>query len=206
MNSCGIMQDNSYFVHSSAVIDAGASIGTGSKVWHFTHIMPSSEVGENCIIGQNVFIDRNVKIGNGVKIQNNVSVYQGVTLEDDVFLGPSMVFTNVVNPRSFIERKTEFRPTLVCRGATIGANATILCGIEIGEYALIGAGAVVTRTVPPFALITGNPGKRTGWVSKAGITLEFNDKGEASCPESGEKYQLTGETVINVLPSPGQKR
>jgi len=199
------MQDTSYFVHSSAVIDAGASIGTGSKVWHFTHIMPSSEVGENCIIGQNVFIDRKVKIGNGVKIQNNVSVYQGVTLEDDVFLGPSMVFTNVVNPRSFIERKTEFRPTLVCRGATIGANATILCGIEIGEYALIGAGAVVTRTVPPFALITGNPGKRTGWVSKAGITLEFNDKGEASCPESGEKYQLTGETVINVLPSPGQK-
>lgn len=206
MNSCGIMQDTSYFVHSSAVIDAGASIGTGSKVWHFTHIMPSSEVGENCIIGQNVFIDRKVKIGNGVKIQNNVSVYQGVTLEDDVFLGPSMVFTNVVNPRSFIERKTEFRPTLVCRGATIGANATILCGIKIGEYALIGAGAVVTKAVPPFALITGNPGKRTGWVSKAGITLEFNDKGEAFCPESGEKYQLIGETVINVLPSPGQKR
>lgn len=200
------MQDTSYFVHSSAVIDAGASIGTGSKVWHFTHIMPSSEVGENCIIGQNVFIDRNVKIGNGVKIQNNVSVYQGVTLEDDVFLGPSMVFTNVINPRSFIERKTEFRPTLVCRGATIGANATILCGIKIGEYALIGAGAVVTKAVPPFALITGNPGKRTGWVSKAGITLEFNDKGEAFCPESGEKYLLTGETVINVLPSPGQKR
>ncbi|WP_028788221.1 acyltransferase [Terrimonas ferruginea] len=199
------MQDTSYFVHSSAVIDAGASIGAGSKVWHFTHIMSSSAIGENCIIGQNVFIDRKVKIGNGVKIQNNVSVYQGVTLEDDVFLGPSMVFTNVINPRSFIERKTEFRPTLVCRGATIGANATILCGIEVGEYALIGAGAVVTRTVPPFALITGNPGKRTGWVSKAGITLEFNDKGEAYCPESGEKYQLAGEAVIHVLPSPGQK-
>lgn len=205
MNSCGIMQDTSYFVHSSAVIDAGASIGAGSRVWHFSHIMSSAEIGEHCIIGQNVFIDRLVKIGNGVKIQNNVSVYQGVILEDDVFLGPSMVFTNVINPRSFIERKAEFRPTIVRRGATIGANATILCGIEIGQYALIGAGAVVTRSVAPFALVTGNPGKRTGWVSKSGITLEFNDKGEALCPETGEKYQQTGDEVFLVLPLPGQK-
>ncbi len=204
MNLCGIMQDTSYFVHSSAVIDAGASIGAGSKVWHFSHIMSSAEVGDNCIIGQNVFIDRHVKIGNGVKIQNNVSVYQGVTVEDDVFLGPSMVFTNVINPRSFIERKTEFRPTVVRRGASIGANATILCGIEIGEYALIGAGSVVTRTVPAFALVTGNPGKRAGWVSKAGIALNFNEKGEATCAETGEKYQLSGEVVTSVLPSPGE--
>ncbi len=155
-------------IHSTAVIDEGASIGNDTFIWHFCHVMPAAVIGSNCILGQNVFVDNNVKIGNGVKVQNNVSVYNGVTLEDDVFIGPSVVFTNVINPRSFIERKDEFKPTLVQQGATIGANATVICGITIGEYAMIGAGAVVTRDVPAYALMTGNPARQTGWVNKEG--------------------------------------
>ena len=182
--------NNDPFIHPSAVVDEGANIGKGSTVWHFCHLMPGSTVGENCRLGQNVFIDRCVQIGNGVKIQNNVSVYKGVTIEDDVFLGPSMVCTNVINPRSFIERKTEFKDTIVRKGATIGANATIVCGIEIGAYALIGAGAVVTSDVKPFALVYGNPARPQGWVSRHGQHLMFDDKGEASCGVTGERYRL----------------
>src|SRR5688500_15819797 len=165
------------FIHPTAVIDSGAVIGAGTRIWHFCHLMPSCRVGAGCNIGQNVFIDNGVNIGNGVKIQNNVSVYNGVTIEDDVFLGPSMVFTNVINPRSFIERKHEFKKTLLRRGATVGANATILCGIEIGRFAMIGAGTVILKNVLPYALIIGNPGRQAGWVSEAGIKLEFNDQG-----------------------------
>lgn len=155
-------------IHTSAVVDDGAGVGPGTYIWHFCHVMPSAVIGSHCMIGQNVFVDNNVRIGNGVKVQNNVSVYNGVTLEDDVFIGPSVVFTNVINPRSFIERKTEFKPTLVQKGASIGANATIVCGISIGEYAMIGAGAVVTKDVPPYALMTGNPAKQVGWVDMEG--------------------------------------
>ena len=178
------------FVHPTAVIDEGAVIGEGTRIWHFTHLMPACQVGRGCNIGQNVFIDNNVRIGNGVKVQNNVAVYNGVTVEDDVFLGPSMVFTNVVNPRSFIERKTEFKPTLVKKGATIGANATIICGITIGAYALVGAGSVVTTDVKDFALVVGNPARQRGWVSKNAYPLVFNEKGEAWCQQGGEKYIL----------------
>lgn len=155
-------------IHTSAVVDDGASIGHGTYIWHFCHVMPSAVIGSHCMIGQNVFVDNNVRIGNGVKIQNNVSVYNGVTLEDNVFIGPSVVFTNVINPRSFIERKSEFKPTVVQKGASIGANATIVCGISIGEYAMIGAGAVVTKDVPAYALMTGNPAKQVGWVDMEG--------------------------------------
>jgi len=157
------------FIHETAVIDKGAQIGSGTRVWHFSHLMPRCQVGEKCVIGQNVFIDNNVTIGNGVKIQNNVSVYNGVIIEDDVFLGPSMVSTNVINPRAFIEGKDEFRPTLVRKGATIGANATIVCGVEIGAYAMVGAGSVVTKNVKPYALIYGNPAVQKGWISKVVI-------------------------------------
>jgi len=163
---------NNYQAHPTTVIDEGATIGKGTIVWHFSHIMSGAVVGEHCTIGQNVFIASQVHLGNNVKVQNNVSVYAGVTCEDDVFLGPSCVFTNVINPRSFIPRKEEFRPTRVKKGATIGANATILCGITIGEYAMIGAGAVVTKDVPDYALIVGNPGKQTGWVNKEGNTVK----------------------------------
>ncbi|RYZ96700.1 MAG: N-acetyltransferase [Sphingobacteriaceae bacterium] len=156
-------------IHETAVVDAGASIGLGTHIWHFCHVMPTAVIGSNCNIGQNVFIDNKVKIGNGVKIQNNVSVYNGVLLEDDVFIGPSVVFTNVINPRSFIERKEEFKITHVAKGATIGANATIICGVSIGEYAMIGAGAVVTKDVPAHALVIGNPGRQVGWVDERGI-------------------------------------
>lgn len=159
---------NSYFVHESAVIDNGASVGIGTRIWHFCHLMPGAVVGENCQLGHNVFVDNNARIGNNVKIQNNVSIYNSVVIEDDAFIGPSVVFTNVTNPRSFIERKNEFKKTVVKKGATIGANATILCGIEIGEYALIGAGAVVTKDVPPFAVVTGNPARITGHTNKEG--------------------------------------
>ena len=163
---------NNYQAHPTAVIDEGATIGKGTIVWHFSHIMSGAVVGEHCTIGQNVFIASQVQLGNNVKVQNNVSVYTGVTCEDDVFLGPSCVFTNVINPRSFISRKEDFRPTRVKKGATIGANATILCGIAIGEYAMIGAGAVVTKDVPDYALIVGNPGKQAGWVNKEGNTVK----------------------------------
>jgi UDP-2-acetamido-3-amino-2,3-dideoxy-glucuronate N-acetyltransferase len=162
----GVMMN--YFAHNTAVIDPDCKIGAGTKIWHFTHIMPRAVIGENCNIGQNVFIGENVKVGNGVKIQNNVSLYDGVVCEDDVFIGPSAVFTNVINPRSFVERKREFRQTLVKKGATVGANATIVCGITIGEYALIGAGAVVTKDVQPFALMVGNPARQKGFVDKNG--------------------------------------
>lgn len=179
-----------YFSHETAIIDDGATIGKGSRIWHFSHIMPQVTIGENCILGQNVFVANGVTIGNKVKIQNNVSLYTGVVCEDGVFLGPSMVFTNVINPRSFIERKDEYRETLVKKGATIGANATIVCGNTIGEYALIGAGAVVTKPVLPYALLVGNPARQIGWVSRYGIRLHFDKSGQATCSESGEKYEL----------------
>ncbi len=183
------------FIHPTAVIDAGARIGTGTKLWHFCHISSRSVLGNNCVVGQNVFVDNEVVIGNGVKIQNNVSVYKGVTIEDDVFLGPSMVFTNVINPRSFIERKQEFKPTLVRKGASIGANATIICGCIIGSYALIGAGSVVTHTVADYALVVGNPARQTGWVSQAGGKLDFNEGGVAICPLTGIQYVMQNGTV-----------
>jgi UDP-2-acetamido-3-amino-2,3-dideoxy-glucuronate N-acetyltransferase len=183
------------FIHPTAVIDEGAQIGAGTRIWHFSHLMPGCILGEKCNIGQNVYIDKNVVIGNRVKIQNNVSVYNGVTLEDDVFIGPSAVFTNVINPRSFIERKDEFRRTIVRKGASIGANATIVCGIEIGSYAMIGAGAVITKDVPAYGLLVGNPAVRTGWVSEAGHKLAFDINGFAHCPGSDQTYLLQNETV-----------
>ncbi len=198
MNYFGAMIENSFFVHPSSIIDNGAEVGKGTRIWHFCHLMPTCKVGENCILGQNVYIDSNVVIGNGVKIQNNVSVYNGVVIEDDVFLGPSMVFTNVINPRSFIERKKEFQKTVIRKGVSIGANATIICGIEIGNYAMIGAGAVVTKPVPGFALITGNPGRQRGWVSKAGLKLEFDTENRAKCPQTGDIYTLDN-SVVSLL-------
>ena len=187
-----------FFAHATAVVDQGAKIGSGTRIWHFCHVMSDVEIGQNCILGQNVFVGNQVRIGSGVKIQNNVSVYTGVTLEDDVFLGPSMVFTNVINPRSYIERKDEMQPTIVRRGATIGANATIVCGIELGSYCFIGAGAVVTRSVPDFALVTGNPARPGGWVSAAGVKLDFDDSGFAICPFDGSRYQLLEDKVRRV--------
>lgn len=190
---------NGYFAHNTAVIDNGCHIGDNTKIWHFSHIMENAVLGSNCIVGQNVMIGRNVHIGNGVKIQNNVSVYEGVECEDDVFLGPSMVFTNVINPRAFIERKEQFRKTLVKRGATIGANATILCGHTIGEYAMVGAGAVVTTDIPDFALVVGNPARQIGWVSKRGCTLHFSAEGVAFCPESHCKYIISNNIVSQIV-------
>lgn len=184
-----------YFAHATAVIDEGSVIGDGTKIWHFSHVMPRSEIGQNCILGQNVLVSPQVRLGNNVKVQNNVSIYTGVICEDDTFLGPSMVFTNVINPRSFLERKNEFKTTLVKKGATIGANATVICGITIGEYALVGAGAVVTKDVPAFALIVGNPGRQKGWVGRYGHRLEFDESGRAVCPESGEQYEKSEGTV-----------
>lgn len=187
-----------YQAHETAVIDEGCRIGAGTRIWHFSHIMPDCVIGERCNIGQNVVISPGVVLGNNVKIQNNVSVYTGVVCEDDVFLGPSCVFTNVLNPRSAIPRKDQYRKTLVRRGATIGANATIVCGHTIGEYALIGAGAVVTKDVPPYALVVGNPSKQIGWVSEYGHRLRFDEKGEARCPESGERYLLKEGGVVKI--------
>lgn len=187
-----------YQAHETAVIDDGCRIGAGTRIWHFSHIMPDCVIGERCNIGQNVVISPGVVLGNNVKIQNNVSVYTGVVCEDDVFLGPSCVFTNVLNPRSAIPRKDQYRKTLVRRGATIGANATIVCGHTIGEYALIGAGAVVTKDVPPYALVVGNPSKQIGWVSEYGHRLRFDEKGEARCPESGERYLLKEGGVVKI--------
>lgn len=192
------MSVESFFAHPSAIIDAGAQIGEGTRIWHFCHLMPQSIVGKNCILGQNVFIDNNVRLANGVKVQNNVSVYNGVVIEDDVFLGPSMVFTNVINPRSFIERKNEFKKTIIRKGATVGANATILCGVEIGSYAMIGAGTMVVKNVLPYALVVGNPAQQIGWVSEAGITLDFTADGLAICPYTGKKYRLKGEMVFAI--------
>lgn len=184
-----------YQAHETAVIDAGCSIGQGTRIWHFSHIMAGSTIGRDCTIGQNVVISPGVYLGNGVKVQNNVSVYTGVTCEDDVFLGPSCVFTNVINPRSAVSHKHEFRPTRVEKGASIGANATVVCGCVIGAYALIGAGAVVTKDVPPYALVVGNPARQTGWVSEYGHRLDFDDKGLAVCPESLQTYRLTDGKV-----------
>lgn len=184
-----------YFAHETAVIDEGCEIGAGSKIWHFSHIMPKCILGEKCNIGQNVVISPEVILGNNVKIQNNVSVYTGVICEDDVFLGPSCVFTNVTNPRSGVNRRGQYTKTLVKKGASIGANATIVCGHDIGRYAFIGAGAVVTKEVPDFALVVGNPAKQLGWMSEYGQRLEFNESGEATCSESGEKYFLKNGQV-----------
>ena len=177
-------------IHPSAIVDQGAQIGEGTKIWHFTHVMPDSVIGKNCSLGQNVVMMTGASLGDNVKVQNNVSIYTGVHCEDDVFLGPSMVFTNVINPRSAIVRKHEYKPTYVRKGATIGANATIVCGIEIGEYAFIGAGAVVTKNVPAFALMVGNPARQTGWMSRNGHKLKFDRDGIGVCPESGERYLL----------------
>lgn len=184
-----------YMAHETAVIDAGSVIGKGTCIWHFSHVMPGCIIGENCNLGQNVVVMPEVVLGNNVKVQNNVSVYTGVICEDDVFLGPSMVFTNVINPRSAIMRKHEYRQTLVKKGASIGANATIICGNTIGEYALIGAGTVITKDVKPYALVIGNPGRQVGWVSEYGHKLEFDDKGMAVCPESKQAYRLENEQV-----------
>ncbi len=192
------MNTKKFFAHETAVIDEGCEIGEGTKIWHFSHIMPNSKIGENCNIGQNVVVSPNVVLGRNVKVQNNVSIYSGVICEDDVFLGPSMVFTNVINPRSAIIRKDEYQKTLVKKGASIGANATIICGNEIGEYALIGAGAVVTKPVLPYALVVGNPSKQIGWISEFGHRLNFDKNGFAICAESGEKYQLLNNNVIKV--------
>lgn len=185
-------------IHPTAVIDSDCQIGEGTKIWHFSHLMPHCKIGKNCNLGQNVFVAEGVVLGDNVKVQNNVSIYAGVVCEDDVFLGPSMVFTNVLNPRSFIERKSEFKKTLVRKGATIGANATVVCGNDIGRYALVGAGAVVTKPVPDYALVVGNPAVQIGWVSECGHTLSFDEQGRAVCPESGDQYQLTENTLIKL--------
>lgn len=187
---------NDYFKHESAYVDEGCVIGKGTKIWHFSHIMSNCEIGENCNIGQNVVVSPEVKLGRNVKIQNNVSVYTGVICEDDVFLGPSMVFTNVINPRSAVVRKNEYKPTILRRGASVGANATIVCGNEIGEYAMIGAGAVITKPVPAYALVVGNPARQIGWVSEYGYKLNFNNEGLAICPESGDVYKLLNGAVM----------
>lgn len=184
-----------YFKHESAYVDDGCSIGSGTKIWHFSHIMPGCVIGEDCNIGQNVVVSPQVRLGRNVKIQNNVSVYTGVVCEDDVFLGPSMVFTNVLNPRSHVSRKSEYRPTVIRRGASIGANATVVCGHEIGEYALIGAGSVVTKDVKPYALMAGNPARQIGWVSAHGEKLRFGADGTAVCPATGERYTLRDGVV-----------
>ncbi len=189
---------NNYFAHPTAIIDEGCTIGEGTKIWHFSHIMPNAIIGNQCNIGQNVVISPAVTLGNNVKVQNNVSIYTGVICEDDVFLGPSMVFTNVINPRSAINRKSEYAKTRVKKGATIGANATIVCGNDIGEFAFIGAGAVVTKEVVAYALVVGNPAKQTGWMSEYGHKLKFNDDGIATCPESGEKYKLHHSKVMKL--------
>ena len=190
----------SFIAHPTAVIDDGCTIGAGTRIWHFTHIMPSCVIGENCTIGQNVVISRDVVLGNNVKVQNNVSIYTGVICEDDVFLGPSMVFTNVINPRSAVGRKDQYLRTFVRKGATIGANATIVCGNEIGAFAFIGAGAVVTKPVTAYALVMGNPAKRTGWMSEFGHKLQFDAEGSAKCPESGEQYRLRDGAVKKIGP------
>ncbi len=187
-----------YFAHETAVIDDGCTIGKGTKIWHFSHIMPNCSIGEQCNIGQNVVVSPGVELGSNVKVQNNISIYTGVICEDDVFLGPSMVFTNVTNPRSAVIRRDQYSKTLVKKGASIGANATIVCGHDIGAYAFIGAGAVVTKTVPDYALVVGNPARQLGWMSEYGHRLEFDANGLALCPESEEKYQLEDKKVIKL--------
>ena len=190
--------NKNYFAHETAVIDDNCHIGDGVKIWHFSHIMSNCTLGDNCNIGQNVVVSPEVVLGKNVKVQNNVSIYTGVTCEDDVFLGPSMVFTNVTNPRSNVVRRGEYAKTLVKRGASIGANSTIVCGHDIGEFAFIGAGAVVTKTVPAYALVVGNPARHIGWMSEFGHRLNFDENGEAVCPESQEKYRLKDGVVQKV--------
>jgi len=185
-----------FFVHESSVIDNGANIGSGTKIWHFSHIMKDSIIGKNCNIGQNVVISPKVVLGNNVKVQNNVSVYSGVVCEDDVFLGPSMVFTNIINPRSAIIRRDKYQITTVRKGASIGANATIICGNNLGEYCLIGAGSVVTKDVPAFALVVGNPARQIGWISKHGHQLKFDNRGFSTCEEGNDRYQLADNEVV----------
>ena len=187
-----------YFAHETAIVDEGCDIGKGTKIWHFSHIMKNCEIGENCNIGQNVVVSPEVILGRNVKIQNNVSIYTGVTCEDDVFLGPSMVFTNITNPRSAVIRKGSYEKTLVKKGASIGANATIVCGHDIGEYAFIGAGTVVTKEIPSYALVVGNPSRQIGWMSEYVHRVEFNEDGIAKCPESKEKYLLKNNTVTKI--------
>lgn len=187
-----------YFVHPTAVVDEGCEIGAGTKIWHFSHIMPGCKLGDNCNIGQNVVISPEVVLGKNVKVQNNVSLYTGVTCGDDVFLGPSCVFTNVTNPRSAVNRRGQYSKTHVGRGASIGANATIVCGHDIGEFAFIGAGAVVTKNVPAYALLVGNPARQLGWMSEYGHRLSFDEKGIATCPESGDQYQLQNNKVTKI--------
>ena len=187
-----------YFAHETSAIDEGAEIGAGTKIWHFSHVMPNACIGKGCSFGQNVFVGKGVRIGNGVKVQNNVSVYTGVVCEDEVFLGPSVVFTNIKNPRSAVNRQSEYEKTLVRKGATIGANATVICGITIGSYAFIGAGAVVTKDVPDYALIVGNPARQVGWMSEYGHRLEFDYNNQAECPESKQVYQLNNNRVKRI--------
>ncbi|MBP7389412.1 MAG: N-acetyltransferase [Chitinophagales bacterium] len=192
------MTESQYFAHESAIIDEGCQIGKGTKIWHFSHIMRDCTIGENCNLGQNVVVSPGVVLGNNVKVQNNVSIYTGVVCEDDVFLGPSCVFTNVTNPRSLVNRRGQYTQTKVKRGASIGANATIVCGHDIGDFAFIGAGAVVTKNVPAYALVVGNPARQTGWMSEYGHKLSFDKNGLAVCPESGEKYLLKDGAVSKV--------
>lgn len=189
---------SNYFAHETAVVDEGCTIGDGTKIWHFSHIMPDSIIGKNCNIGQNVVVSPGVILGDNCKVQNNVSIYTGVICEDDVFMGPSMVFTNVINPRSAIVRKHEYAKTHVGRGASIGANATIVCGHDIGKFAFIGAGAVVVKHVPDYALVVGNPARQIGWMSEFGHRLNFDEKGLATCPESGDSYQLKDHKVTKI--------
>lgn len=188
-----------YYAHETAIIDEGCEIGEGTKIWHFSHVMPNCKLGLSCNIGQNVVISPDVVLGNNVKVQNNVSIYSGVICEDDVFLGPSMVFTNVINPRSAVNRRGQYSKTIVKRGASIGANATIVCGHDIGSFAFIGAGAVVTKHVPDYALVVGNPAKQIGWMSEYGHRLEFNEEGIAICPEGNEKYKLEDQKVSKII-------
>lgn len=192
------MESKRYFAHESAVIDEGCVIGEGSKIWHFSHIMPDCKLGDKCNIGQNVVVSPGVTLGNNVKVQNNVSIYTGVVCEDDVFLGPSMVFTNITNPRSAVIRRDQYVKTLVKRGASIGANATVVCGNELGEYCLIGAGAVITKPVKPYALVVGNPAKQIGWVSEFGHRLKFDRNNKAICPESNDEYIIENDQVHKI--------
>jgi len=187
-----------YFAHESAVIDQGCTIGKGTKIWHFSHIMSNCKIGERCNIGQNVVVSPEVVLGNNVKVQNNVSIYTGVICEDDVFLGPSMVFTNVINPRSAVIRRNQYKRTLVKKGASIGANSTIVCGVTLGEFCFIGAGAVVTKDVKPYALVVGNPARQSGWISEFGHRLNFKSEGIAVCTESKEKYRLKNNQVLKI--------
>ncbi len=194
----GVWGGLNFFVHPSSIVDDGCRIGDGTKIWHFCHIMPGAVIGNNCNLGQNVMIASNVSLGNNVKVQNNVSIYEGVICEDGVFLGPGVVLTNVINPRSAISRKTEYKTTLIKKGASIGANATIVCGNTIGEYAFIGAGTVITKDVPAYALILGNPGRQTGWMSEVGQKLKFDADNKAVCPETKQEYVLENNTVRRI--------